>query len=79
MSLDRSLKTAAGLTRRRGVLTRAERLVALAEEDRWTEGQSVFGLPKVAVKKIAKKRKAAAEEAAPEAEAPSAEEATADE
>ena len=51
MSLDRSLKSQAGLVRARNVLTRAERLKILAEEERWSEGDSVFGLPKVRQRK----------------------------
>ena len=66
MSLDRSLKTVGSLTRHRNVLTRAERLRRLAEEERWTDEQSVFGLPKVAdrnvkVGKKGKKKEEAAE------------------
>lgn len=48
MSMDRSLKSKATLTRHRNVLTRAERLEILQEDDRWSESDSVFGLPKVA-------------------------------
>ncbi len=51
MSLDRSLKSRNALVRHRNVLTRAERLERLAEEDRWDESKSVFGLPKVAHRK----------------------------
>lgn len=47
MSLDRSLKSRSALVRSRSVLTRAERIVLLQNEDRWTEEDSVFGLPKV--------------------------------
>ena len=69
MSLDRSLKTAGSLTRHRNVLTRAERLKKLAEEERWTEDQGVFGLPKVShrnlkVGKKSKEKKETKEEAA---------------
>lgn len=48
MSMDRSLKSKATLSRHRNVLTRAERLEILQEDDRWSESDSVFGLPKVA-------------------------------
>jgi len=51
MSLDRSLKGANALVRHRNVLTRAERLDQLKEEEKWTEAKSVFGLPKVAHRK----------------------------
>lgn len=47
MSLDRSLKSSSALSRSRSVLTRAERLEVLKDEERWSEGESVFGLPKV--------------------------------
>ena len=59
MSLDRSLKTAGSLARHRNVLTRAERLARLTEEERWTEEESVFGLPKVINRnlKVGKKTK----------------------
>ncbi len=48
VSMDRSLKSKATLSRHRNVLTRAERLEILQEDDRWSESDSVFGLPKVA-------------------------------
>lgn len=51
MSLDRSLKSADSLQRHRNVLSRAERVEKLKARDRWDEGQSVFGLPKVANRK----------------------------
>ena len=41
----------------RSVLTRAERLERLKETDRWSEGQSPLGLPKVRVKKLSLKKK----------------------
>lgn len=70
MSLDRSLKAGSSLSRHRNVLTRAERLEILAEQERWEEGKgSVFGLPKVAHRKLAagkKHKKAKAEEATAE-------------
>ena len=63
MTLDKSLKVKAGGTRARNVLTRAERLVKLRELDRWKEGDSPLGIPKVRVMKTAlkKKKKAKAE------------------
>jgi small basic protein (TIGR04137 family) len=63
MSLDRSLKGANALVRHRNVLTRAERLDKLKEEEKWNESKSVFGLPKVAHRKQ-ELVKAAKEEAA---------------
>ena len=64
MSLDRSLKSASSLTRHRNVLSRAERIARLTEQDRWeTDKASVFGLPKVANRnvKVGKKEKKKAE------------------
>jgi small basic protein (TIGR04137 family) len=52
MSLDPSLKSANALVRHRNVLTRAERLAKLAEDGKWDEKKSVFGLPKVAHRKV---------------------------
>ncbi len=57
MTLDKSLKLRRGLLRSRSVLTRAERLERLKEADRWREGQSPFGLPKVRVFKLVVKKK----------------------
>ncbi len=57
MTIDKSLKVNRGLVRTRNVLTRAERLEKLKETDRWQEGDSVFGLPKVRVVKISLKKK----------------------
>lgn len=57
MTIDKSLKVNRGLVRARSVLTRAERLERLSIADRWKEGDSVFGLPKVRVIKTALKRK----------------------
>src|SRR5438132_3703964 len=67
MSLDPSLKGANALIRHRNVLTRAERLEKLKEEEKWTDARSVFGLPKVAHRKatVAKAAKEEAAEAAP--------------
>ena len=47
MSIDKSLKSRGGLQRHRSVLTRAERVRRLEEEERWSEEDSVLGLPKV--------------------------------
>ena len=51
MSIDRSLKIKGALSRHRNVLSRAERIEKLKEEDRWTEEDSLLGLPKVAHRK----------------------------
>ena len=79
MSLDKSLKSSGALTRHRNVLTRAERVERLADDEKWEDGDTVFGLPKVAHRKVqtrkSKPAAAAAEalaegaEAAPAAEA----------
>lgn len=78
MSVDPSLKIKGALTRHRNVLTRAERIEKLKDEERWSEGDSLFALPKVAHRKSHAGRKGeedAAKEAAPAAaaEAPKSE------
>lgn len=57
MTIDKSLKISRGAIQSRNVLTRAERLNRLAEEERWNTGDSPFGLPKVRVAKVSLKRK----------------------
>jgi small basic protein (TIGR04137 family) len=66
MSIDKSLKRRASLARQRSVLTRMERINILKEQDRWEEGRSPFGLPKVRVVKLVlkKTKKAKTEEGA---------------
>jgi small basic protein (TIGR04137 family) len=67
MSIDKSLRRKNQLARSRNVLTRGERIKVLQNEDRWKEGRSPLGLPKVRVLKVGKKsKKAAKEEAAAE-------------
>ena len=65
MSIDKSLRRKNQLARARSVLNRGERIKALQETDRWTEGRSPYGLPKVRVLKVVtkkpKKEKVAAE------------------
>ncbi len=76
MSIDPSLKVKGALARHRNVLSRAERIERLIEEERWSEGDSVLGLPKVEHRKIqtGKKDKAEVEEeAAAELETPAEE------
>jgi len=58
MSIDRSLKIKGALTRHRNVLTRAERIEKLKDEERWSEQDSVLGLPKVIHRKSHAGRKA---------------------
>lgn len=64
MSMDRSLKSKASLSRHRNVLTRPERVKRLRDEERFAVGMMPTGLPKVANRKAnvgAKTKKAAAE------------------
>lgn len=68
MSIDPSLKVRNALARHRNVLTRAERIEALKDEERWAEGDSLLGLPKVAHRKSAAGKKAKGPEAKTEAE-----------
>ena len=69
MSIDPSLKVRNALARHRNVLTRAERIEALKDEERWAEGDSLLGLPKVAHRKSTAGKKAKSPEAAAETEA----------
>ena len=71
MTIDKSLKIKAGAAKTRNVLTRAERLTKLIDEDRWKEGDSAYGIPKVRVVKLAlkKKKKAKVEESTDDAAA----------
>lgn len=65
MTMDKSLRVRKGATSARGVLSRAERITRLKEQDHWPEGRSPLGLPKVRVQKVAmKKKKAKAAEGA---------------
>ncbi|HON90698.1 MAG TPA: small basic protein [Sedimentisphaerales bacterium] len=82
MSIDPSLKLKNALVRHRNVLTRAERINVLKDEERWNEGDPVTGLPKVGHRKSSAGKKtkggpdeaaaAAAPGAAPAAAAPAA-------
>ncbi len=72
MSLDPSLKSANSLIRHRNVLTRDERLTKLAEEEKWRDGMSVYGLPKVAHRKQALAKAEKTETAADGTAAPAA-------
>ena len=68
MSIDPSLKVKGALSRHRNVLTRAERIEKLKDEERWSEGDSLLGLQKVGHRKSHAGRKAK-EAPAKEAEA----------
>jgi small basic protein (TIGR04137 family) len=73
MTMDKSLRIRRGLARSRSVLTRAERLARLKEAERWKEGDSPLGLPKVRVFKLTvKKKKKKKEEEGAEGAAPAA-------
>jgi small basic protein (TIGR04137 family) len=69
MSIDPSLKTRNALARHRNVLSRAERVTVLKDEERWSEGDSLLGLPKVAHRKAGAGKKSKGPEAKAEAEA----------
>lgn len=65
MSLDRSLKISGGLAKHRNVLTRAERIARLREQNHFAPGRNdPIHLPKVGNRKIvmAKKSKKKTEE-----------------
>ncbi|HBG78006.1 MAG TPA: small basic protein [Phycisphaerales bacterium] len=64
MSIDRSLKSKGSLVRHRNVLNRGERIERLKSEDRWEEGDGLFGLPKVAHRKVSVGKKTKDEKAA---------------
>ncbi|MBI4568662.1 MAG: small basic protein [Planctomycetes bacterium] len=75
MSVHKSLRSRMSLARHRNVITRAERLEKLAQLGRWTEGSSVFGIPKTKV--VAKIRRVKKKEKKEEAVAEGAEAAAA--
>ena len=53
MSLDKSLKKASSLARARNVLSRAERLALLQEDERWQPAAGVYNLPKTKYRRLA--------------------------
>jgi small basic protein (TIGR04137 family) len=55
--MDKSLRIRKDSSSARGVLSRAERIAKLKEQERWQEGRSPLGLPKVRVLKLAMKKK----------------------
>jgi small basic protein (TIGR04137 family) len=77
MSIDKSLRRRSAGSANRSVLTRAERIKKLQDAEKWTEGRSPFGLPKVRVQKIVLKKAKKAEKAAEGAEGAPAEGAAA--
>ena len=66
MSIDRSLRVKSSLERHRNVLSRAERVALLQDQEIWPEGRAPLHLPKVAHRKgkAGKKKAAAKAEAA---------------
>ena len=74
MSIHKSLKVKNKHVRRRNVLSREERLERLEKDEKWAEGDSIFGLPKVRVEVKAprrgKEKEKEAEAAVEGAEAP---------
>lgn len=56
MSIDKSLRRKNSLQRARNVLTRGERILQMQKEDRWADGRSPYGLPKVKVIKLVVKK-----------------------
>ena len=69
MSIDKSLRRKNSLARTRNVLTRGERIAQLKGEERWPDGRSPYGLPKVKVFKIIVKKAKKKEDKAAEGEA----------
>jgi small basic protein (TIGR04137 family) len=53
MSIDKSLKKAGALVRARNVLTRAERLAVLQEDEKWNPDKGIYNLPKTKFRRLA--------------------------
>jgi small basic protein (TIGR04137 family) len=53
MSIDKSLKKAGTMARSRNVLSRAERMAILQEEEKWTPATGVYNLPKTKFRRLA--------------------------
>lgn len=70
VTIDKTLRRKGRLARSRNVLKRHERIETLEKEERWIEGRSPFGLPKVRVVKtvVGKKKKKKAKEEDEEAD-----------
>jgi small basic protein (TIGR04137 family) len=66
VTIDKSLKRKGRLARTRNVLQRHERIQQMQADDRWSDTQSPFGLPKLRIVKlvVGKKKKKKAAEAA---------------
>jgi small basic protein (TIGR04137 family) len=63
MSIDKSLKRKAGMTRQRCVLKRSERILQMLEAGKFADGQSPYGIPKTRVQKVMVRKKAKKETA----------------
>ena len=76
MTIDKTLRRKGRLARSRNVLKRAERIETLEKDERWVDGQSPYGLPKVRVIKtvVGKKKKKKAKEEGDEADTTATEE-----
>ena len=64
MTIDKSLKRKGRLARLRSVLTRDERIAQMKTDERWIDGTSPYGLPKLRVVRLVvgkKKKKKVAE------------------
>ena len=72
MSLHPSLKAAGQGKSHRNVLKKFERIELLKEQKRWSEGDSIFGIPKVRSIKLRKKKAAKTEEEAADVTSPEA-------
>lgn len=70
MSIHPSLSQPDKGKQHRGVLKRFERIKMLLEKDKWKEGDSVFGLPKIKIIKVKIKKEKAQEEKPAEGQAP---------
>ena len=64
MTIDKSLKKPSGVVKVLNVLNRYERIAILKDRDRWSDGQSPLGLPKVRIVKavVGKKKKKSKDE-----------------
>ncbi len=72
VSIDKSLRRKNQLQCARNVLMRGERILKLQSEERWEDGRSPYGLPKVKVIKLVVKKAKKKEEKAAEGEAAAA-------
>jgi small basic protein (TIGR04137 family) len=64
MSIHSSLKSSGSMAGTRNVWTRVERLAALRKAGRWSDGDSVIGIPKVRTRFKSKTKKQLKAEAA---------------